>query len=193
MKDLLYRLQRWFVINCNGDWEHGHPISITTVDNPGWAVTIPLQDTCLQNARLDYVLNQRSPTDWVGYLVRDGAFEGNGGAENLSEILSYFLDNFLPAHLDASSTLELYVPVIGYEGQLWIDAEARMLSESAVEIVAIGGSSCEWSTNEFLETLDIEIADMQTAYKVGDALEPDIFQAPDNILRTFLVAPSKAQ
>ena len=94
--ELLQRLQRWYTINCNGDWEHSFGVSITTLDNPGWTVKINLRDTCLQNAVLDYRLIKRSTTDWIGYSVKAGEFEGVGGPENLTEILTYFLDTFIP-------------------------------------------------------------------------------------------------
>src|ERR1700722_12742042 len=40
-------LQRWYKIHCNGDWEHSYGIQIDTLDNPGWTITIDLQDTDL--------------------------------------------------------------------------------------------------------------------------------------------------
>ena len=196
--DLLQRIQRWYTINCNGDWEHGYPISITTVDNPGWAVTIPLQDTCLQNASMDYILIERTTTNWVGYSVQDGAFEGNGGAENLSEILTYFLDTFLPLHLDHDCTIEIGLPVIGYEGRLWLNAEGKMVSESTLEITAIEDYSVTenylWSNSETLEAVNqpgnIPL-ELKVAFAIGDKVDPIVFQADDNMLRTFLVAPPK--
>ncbi|MBJ6109741.1 immunity 53 family protein [Hymenobacter sp. BT523] len=196
--DLLQRIQRWYTINCNGDWEHEYLVSITTIDNPGWAVKIDLQYTCLQNASLDYVLIQRTPTDWVGYSVQNGAFEGNGGAENLSEILAYFLDTFLPSHLDTECTIEIGLPVIGYEGQLWLNAEAKMVSESTLEITAIEDYDVTgnylWSNNETLEAVN-QLGNIPKKLKVdfaiGDRVEPTVFQAGDNMLRTFLVAPAK--
>lgn len=196
--DLLQRIQRWYTINCNGDWEHGYPISITTIDNPGWAVTIPLQDTCLQNATLDYFLNQRTTTDWVGYSVQDGAFEGNGGAENLSEILTYFLDTFLPSNLDTDCIMEIGLPVIGYEGQLWLNAEGILLSESTLKDTSIEDYNVTgnylWSNDETLERLnqpDNALLNLKVDFTIGEYVEPTVFQADDNMLRTFLVAPAK--
>ena len=42
---MLERLQRWYLYRCDGDWEHSFGITIETLDNPGWMVTIDLQDT----------------------------------------------------------------------------------------------------------------------------------------------------
>jgi hypothetical protein len=41
----LERLQRWYLGECNGDWEHSYGVRIDTLDNPGWIVTIDLHET----------------------------------------------------------------------------------------------------------------------------------------------------
>lgn len=193
--ELLQRLQRWYTINCDGDWEYGYPISITTVSNPGWVVTIPLQDTCLQNASLDDFSEQRTTTDWVDYFVRDGSFKGNGGPENLTEILAYFLDTFLPAHINPELTYNIRLPIRDYEGKLWLKAEAAFISESVMRIVSIANqslpSSYDWDfINEpnFISLVEFRLLDLTTDFKIGDLTEPQFFHAGDN---TFLVAPAK--
>ncbi|MBO0359993.1 immunity 53 family protein [Hymenobacter sp. BT186] len=203
--DLLQRIQRWYTINCNGDWEHDygisvwHGISVQTLDNPGWIVSIDLEDTCVKQADLPYVLHERNTTDWFGYKVENGKFEGVGGPENLSEILSYFLDTFLPAHIDPTCTLEIHLPVLGYENRLWLKAEAKMLSESVVEITAVAdrqhSQSYEWGLDtdlDLLNELESSLSELQVDYVLGDNAEPYVFQSNDNMLRTFLVAPSKS-
>lgn len=194
--DLLQRLQRWYTINCNGDWEHGYGISITNVDNPGWVVSIELKDTCVREVTFDYQTVERTTTNWVGYSVKDGVFEGSGGPENLTEILSYFLDTFLPAHIDPECTLVISLPVRGYENRLWLKAEARMLSESMVEIISIADPNqsqfYEWGSDGDLNLfgeLEDSLSKLQLYYALGDKVEPQVFQAVDNMLRTFLVAP----
>lgn len=199
--DLLSRIQRWYTINCNGDWEHEYGLSIKNIDNPGWWVTINLVDTCVKQTTIPYVLlHERTNTDWFGYEVKNGLFEGSGGPENLTEILTYFLDTFLPAYTDPECTLEIHLPIRGYENRLWLKAEARMLSESVVEITSISDSklpySYEWGMDAdlslFNEPRDLLLA-LQTDYGPGDQAKPYVFQSGDNMLRTFLVAPSKAQ
>lgn len=203
--DLLQRIQRWYTINCNGDWEHSygisiwHGISIQTLDNPGWMVTINLEDTCLINDNSPYILHDRSTTDWIGYKVESKKFEGVGGPENLSEILSYFLDTFLPEHIDPECLLDIHLPVHSYENQLWLKARAKMLSESVVEIISIAdfhlSSSYEWSTDidlDLLLELESKSVFLQTDFIIGDTIEPYVFQSEDNQLRTFLAAPIKS-
>jgi hypothetical protein len=194
--ELLQRIQRWYTINCDGDWEHGHPTTITTLDNPGWSITINLEGTCLKADPIPYVLNQRSTTDWFGFAIEDKKFEGIGGAENLMEILTYFLEIYLPNHINPECTLDLHLPVTGYENQLWLKAEAKMLAESTLEIVSVADSnqpaSYEWANDEALELLnqlDSQVSQLQVSFGIGDKIDPIIYQEEDNMLHTFLVAP----
>src|SRR4030095_11402014 len=46
----LAELERWYRARCNGDWEHSFGITICTLDNPGWSVSIQLTDTVLAQA-----------------------------------------------------------------------------------------------------------------------------------------------
>ena len=198
--NLLQRIQRWYTINCNGDWEHSYGVSITTLDNPGWTVKIDLLDTCLQNAVLEYETIERTPTNWIGYSVEKGEFEGVGGPKNLFEILEYFLDTFLPSHLDHDCTIEIGLPVLGYEGQLWLNAKGKMISESTLEITAIEVYNYStpgnylWSNDETLERLNQPEnlpLEVKVDFAIGDRVEPIVFQADDSMLRTLLVAPAK--
>ncbi len=89
--DLLDRLQRWFRSSCNGDWEHGNGVRITTIDNPGWRVRIDLEDTPLQGQSFARVEVERDPDDWFHCWVKGDVFNGAGGAINLKDILATFL------------------------------------------------------------------------------------------------------
>jgi hypothetical protein len=84
-------LQKWFVAECNGDWEHQYGVRISTLDNPGWAVDIDLRDTSLEHLSFDGVSVDRSEHDWIRCNVEAAVFRGRGGPENLGEILRTFL------------------------------------------------------------------------------------------------------
>lgn len=43
--NLIQELERWYIEQCNGDWEHEFGIKIDTLDNPGWMIKIDLADT----------------------------------------------------------------------------------------------------------------------------------------------------
>jgi hypothetical protein len=42
---MIQGLQNWYLAKCDGDWEHEFGISIETLDNSGWMVTIDLSNT----------------------------------------------------------------------------------------------------------------------------------------------------
>ncbi|MET4107202.1 immunity 53 family protein [Hymenobacter sp. UYP22] len=134
--DILQRIQCWYTINCDGDWEHDHGVSIATLDNPGWYVIIDLQDTCLEKAVLPNIpVEERSPTNWVTWHIEDYKFMASGGPMNLSEILSYFLDTLLPEQKDDTLEYKVYIPLKGYEGLIWRLAHAMLVTESQLRII----------------------------------------------------------
>jgi len=93
MPDQLARLQRWYVSQCNGDWEHGHGVAIGTLDNPGWTVTVDLTDTELAGrAFVTVEENYSSETEWLRCWVIENRFEARGGPAQLGRMLEVFLD-----------------------------------------------------------------------------------------------------
>jgi hypothetical protein len=39
-EDNLTWLMRWYLAECNGDWEHSYGVRVETLDNPGWSLKI---------------------------------------------------------------------------------------------------------------------------------------------------------
>lgn len=92
-KNSIERLQAWYEFYCNGEWEHETYIEITTIDNPGWSVSIPLGGTSLEGKNFDLKShNYDDDIDWWTCRVEGGRFLGYGGAQNLENILHVFLD-----------------------------------------------------------------------------------------------------
>lgn len=94
--EILAWIQHWYKEHCNGDWEHSYGMQISTLDNPGWAVKISLEDTGLQDIKFPGVEVDRSDNDWMTCKIgftdeREGIhFLGYGGPGNLEEILITF-------------------------------------------------------------------------------------------------------
>ena len=82
-------LQEWYASNCNGQWEHSFGIEITTLDNPGWMVTLDLSGTVHEMLTCDYK-SDLSPSDWMFCKIEDKKFIGTGDVRSLSRILNYF-------------------------------------------------------------------------------------------------------
>lgn len=89
MDDFLW-LQKWYQSHCNGDWEHDQRIRISTIDNPGWSITINLIDTELEDKQFIDAEKDLSETDWYMCFIKSKKFEGVGSSENLPEILKIF-------------------------------------------------------------------------------------------------------
>ena len=47
--DALEWLETWFAKHCDREWEQTRGVSITTLDNPGWLVTVDLVGTSLES------------------------------------------------------------------------------------------------------------------------------------------------
>lgn len=90
--DALARIQRWYARQCDGEWEHGYGLNITTLDNPGWSVAIELTSTSLHAKPFEKVVSDSDSPRWLHCEIKDSTFNGAGGAEMLGEILTVFLD-----------------------------------------------------------------------------------------------------
>ena len=83
-------LQRWYLSQCNQDWEHQYGVQIGTIDNPGWTLSIDLQGTELETPPFTAQKIERTEEDWVHCWVADGKFQAACGPENLEEALGAF-------------------------------------------------------------------------------------------------------
>ncbi len=83
-------LQTWFQRQCNGYWEHAHGVTIETLDQPGWLVTIDLAETPLQDETMEPLHRERSDKDWIDCEVSNAQFLGQGDVLKLGEILQIF-------------------------------------------------------------------------------------------------------
>lgn len=88
--DILEWLENWYASNCNEDWEHMYGITIETLDNPGWDVTIDLRETAFENEIINHFSYENSENDWYGYGVKDAKFYAAGDPSKLSFLLSLF-------------------------------------------------------------------------------------------------------
>ena len=91
--NVLSKVQFWFRSQCDNDWEHSFGITIETSDNPGWLVTIDLEDTEMEDHAMP-ILEQGTygHEDWVICKIEDKKFRAAGGPLKLDEILSKFLE-----------------------------------------------------------------------------------------------------
>ena len=83
-------LERWYQQQCNGFWEHGFGVTIETLAQPGWMVTVDLTETRLENETMEPVRQERSEKDWLICEVSHKQFRGQGDARKLLAVLKVF-------------------------------------------------------------------------------------------------------
>jgi hypothetical protein len=96
--DSIQWLEAWYQARCNGEWEHHHGVSIQTLDNPGWLVTIDLAGTSLQNTAMEDVGNASQINhaglegnhNWLHCRIQDNRYLGAGGPSSLLAICEVF-------------------------------------------------------------------------------------------------------
>ena len=92
------RLDRWYINQCNGDWEHQYGIVIETLDNPGWWVKIDLIGTSLEGKEFEEISEGINKShhpisdDWIHCRLDNNKFDGAGDPIKLERIISVFLD-----------------------------------------------------------------------------------------------------
>jgi hypothetical protein len=91
-RDALDLLQRWYVAQCDDEWEHSYGVAIETLDNPGWMIRIDLAETALAATSVDWTKRERSEHDWLHWRVEGERFEAACGPRNLNEAIMTFLD-----------------------------------------------------------------------------------------------------
>jgi hypothetical protein len=83
-------IENWYKSQCNDDWEHNFGVKITTIDNPGWEITIDLNSTNLSSLSFPWTLVGDFESSWVGYKIENNQFNGASDPQNLSTLLNIF-------------------------------------------------------------------------------------------------------
>jgi immunity protein 53 of polymorphic toxin system len=83
-------LQSWYLAQCNDEWEHTRGVTVESLDNPGWQVTIDLIGTPLENETMPAVRQERSPRDWLVCEIERNQFRGAGDGLKFIAILEVF-------------------------------------------------------------------------------------------------------
>jgi hypothetical protein len=85
------RLQEWYRAQCDGEWEHTHGIRIDTLDNPGWALEIDLNDTELASKKFEEIdFSTDVKWDWYRCRIKDAKFQAFCGPSRLVDVIAIF-------------------------------------------------------------------------------------------------------
>lgn len=88
--NILEWISNWYGQNCNGDWEHDFGMTIETLDNPGWSISIDTEGTDVILPDKSWFFKENSSYDWYGFKIFDGKFQASGDFLKLSFLLNLF-------------------------------------------------------------------------------------------------------
>lgn len=93
-------LTQWYLAQCDEDWEHSFGVTVETLDNPGWSLTVDLTGTALAEQPFMPVFHNVSPSEvlqgldgdlrWWIAKVEQKQFKAYGGPRNLSDLIGTF-------------------------------------------------------------------------------------------------------
>ncbi len=83
-------LSKWYKSHCTDDYKNDGIIHVGTLDNPGWALDINLENTELERKKFPALLVNRSENNWLHCKIVNNKFIGDCGPLNFSEIIYIF-------------------------------------------------------------------------------------------------------
>lgn len=85
-------LEDWYLSMCNDDWEHSYGITIKTLDNPGWDITIDLTDTGIELEEEEWNYFEKDENQWYGFKIKNNVFNASGDPKKLNFLINLFKD-----------------------------------------------------------------------------------------------------
>ena len=172
------RLQKWYKNQCNGDWEHDFGITIETLDNPGWLLTIDLQLTSLQGIEFE-TEEEKSEFDWYQIKIKDWKYIAYGDPDKLSFLIDYFLYKIVPQYSDPEFEYEVLIPLYGAPIDVWTIGYAKIENEREFKIIRINTPDSRTMLSKTLDKVETWINDFETfelKNKEGDVIETELVE-----------------
>jgi hypothetical protein len=88
--NVLVWLQKWYLSECDGDWEHENTINIESLANPGWLIKIHLNNTLIEKVEIETIKIDNGEGDWFFYEIKDAVFRAAGDPGKLEFLLLKF-------------------------------------------------------------------------------------------------------
>ena len=187
MKEILKQIENWYLINCNGDWEHSFGFSIGTLDNPGWTINIDLEDTSLSD--LDFEKNYQNPDyehDWYFIKTDKKVLTIDCGPKNLSDAIRVFFDEIIPQFSDPNFLYDIYLELQGVNKKIWTPVKARLIDESTFELVNIPELNLKESKVEKIEDfndIDHVMEKLKHDFRIGDKVTTSLIDVYDGMIQ----------
>jgi hypothetical protein len=188
VKETIERIQDWYKLNCNGDWEHSYGYSIATLDNPGWTIKIDLTETCLD--KLDFkkeYANTENKHDWFIFNTEKEVLNIACGPENLKQVFEIFLDEIIPNHSDNDFYYDIYLPLYGHSFEIWTPAKAVIVNEETLRLVDIHKVEYKNIKVRDISKIDFDqsiLEILKLNYEVGDELKVTLEDIDNDLILT---------
>lgn len=103
MSDTLRRLCNWYAAQCDGEWEHHYGVTIGTLDNPGWQLTIDLNASIANRA--DRRISDRGGPEgdeaiWWNVWIEGNKFRAWCDPASLPVVIGMFFDQVIGGAAD---------------------------------------------------------------------------------------------
>jgi len=85
-------LQRFFLSNCDGEWEHTYGCKIDTMSDPGWIFHFDLNGTPYADKTLELLEDRTSSMIWTRCEIKNGVFEAQCGPRQLRDCIDLLRD-----------------------------------------------------------------------------------------------------
>jgi hypothetical protein len=188
LAEVIDRIQDWYKLNCNGDWEHSYGYSIATLDNPGWTIRIDLTETPLEDLEYDQQYqNPEKEQDWFIIKTKEQTLDIACGPENLKQVFLIFFEIIIPKFADPEFYFELHLPLTGHHYEIWAPVKAGMVNEKTLEIIEIKSVEYKDIKVRDFELIDFnqeDIEKMDIDFKKGDLVEVDLVEVADGLIIT---------
>lgn len=92
MTDSFEWLQRFFLSNCDGEWEHERGCKIESMSDPGWIFQFDLTGTPHDRKALEELEDRTGPLVWLKCKVENGVFEAQCSPKRLNECIDILRD-----------------------------------------------------------------------------------------------------
>ncbi len=88
------RLIDWYLSQCNGDWEHQHGFTVSSLDNPALRLKVDLNGTYLENVDFDSLeKNIETESEWLFCKKStNNVFDGCCAPKLFGNLIDVFLD-----------------------------------------------------------------------------------------------------
>lgn len=102
MENVLSSIQKWYVEQCDGNWEHSYSIKIESLDNPGWYIAIDLMDSSAELAKDTIINSEIDDNNWYNIQIKNGQYIASGDPMKLF----FLLEKFKELVIEGSNKLE---------------------------------------------------------------------------------------